>query len=137
MKSASGREKHKSGPAPKGHRKPPKPPEPPQLQARPVPVSGPSRQGDNGYVTHVVFTPAAPPDTARGLLGYVQCVMHGTLQVDGLTLWRTLDGRLTLSYPARQHRGSDSHFVVWPVDDCARREIERQIFIALGSEVAS
>lgn len=83
----------------------------------------------------VHLTPAAPQDRAQGLLGYVRCQL-GHLRLDGLTLRRTADGRRALAFPKRRDGTGRMRAYIAPVDDEVRREIERQVFEALGMEVA-
>jgi len=66
-------------------------------------------------------------DVRAGLLGYIS-VFYGDLILDGLTVRRTADGRLAISFPARQDRQGRRHPYVRPVDDAARLRIERAIF---------
>jgi DNA-binding cell septation regulator SpoVG len=70
-------------------------------------------------------------DIRDGLLGFIS-VFVGDLIVDGLTLRRTANGRLALSFPQRQSRSGQRHAIVRPVDDAARRSIEREILGQLG-----
>ena len=58
--------------------------------------------------------------------------LDATLRLDGLALRRTADGRLSLSFPARRDTAGKQHPYLRPVDDAARRDIEHQIFTALG-----
>ena len=82
-------------------------------------------------VSTVRLFPGSHRDVESGLLGYVQFTLNGALCVDGVTLRRTRDNRLTLSYPAkRTPEGWDYHYIR-PLDDQARRDIERQVFEAL------
>jgi hypothetical protein len=85
-------------------------------------------------ITHVKFTEASAGEVVAGLLGWVNCVLSNTLRLDGLTLRRTADGRKTISYPARRDSSGRVHPIVRPLDDIARREVEAQIFRALGLE---
>lgn len=85
-------------------------------------------------ITSVGFTSASPTDVRTGLLGWVTCVIDDALLIDGITLRRTADGRITLSYPARRDGSGRQHFFVRPLDDDARRYLERQIFAKLGVE---
>ena len=78
----------------------------------------------------VKFTPACASDERRGLLGFVSCTL-GALVLDGITLRRTREGRLTLSFPARRGRTGEQHAYIRPVDDSARRDIERGILAAI------
>ena len=90
-------------------------------------------------ISSVAFTNGSPADIRSGLIGWITCVLNDTLLVDGVTLRQTADGRLTLSYPTRRDGKGRKHPLVRPVDDDARRDIERQIFAKLGveQEVAS
>jgi hypothetical protein len=82
-------------------------------------------------IRNVVFTSAEPNDVQTGLLGWIS-FGYGSLKIDGVALRRTLGGRLALSFPARTDRCGRRHFVICPRDDETRREIEQQIFLALG-----
>lgn len=74
---------------------------------------------------------ASDADACDGLVGFLSFFV-GDLIVDNVTLRRTLDGRFTLSWPARTDRSGRRHSTVRPVDDEARKRIERQIFAELG-----
>jgi DNA-binding cell septation regulator SpoVG len=75
-------------------------------------------------------------DERSGLLGFLS-VHYGALVLDGITVRRTADGRLALSFPERRDKQGRRHSVVRPVDDAARREIEAVVFgqATLRSEV--
>ena len=77
-------------------------------------------------------------DVRRGLLGYLS-ILYGNLVVDGVTVRRTAEGRLALSFPERRDKHGSRHSVVRPIDDASRREIEAAIFgqATLASEVES
>ena len=83
-------------------------------------------------ITNVIFLAARPDEVSTGLLGWVSLVVNDTLRLDGLALRRTLDGHLALSFPARRDASGRQHTCVRPLDDRARREIEAQVFAALG-----
>lgn len=74
---------------------------------------------------------ASDQESRTGLLGYVS-VFLGDLVVDGITLRRTAEGRLALSFPARTDRAGRRHPYVRPIDDEARQAIERKILSELG-----
>jgi hypothetical protein len=74
---------------------------------------------------------ATDAEVRTGLLGYLS-VQLGPLLLDGITLRQTADGRLTLSFPARTDRAGRKHSYVRPVDDAARKAIEREILGQLG-----
>ena len=80
-------------------------------------------------VSSVRFTPAKPPHRATGLLGWVSCSL-GAVRLDGIAVRRTRDGRLVLSFP----RGRGQRPPVRPLDDEARRTLEREILGAIGLE---
>ena len=83
-------------------------------------------------ISNVRFTPSIGLEAALGLRGWVSCVLNGRLKLDGIAVRRTRSGRLTLSFPSRKDRYGIEHFVVRPLDDAARKVMERQIFQALG-----
>ena len=85
-------------------------------------------------VSSVGFINASVSDVRNGLLGYVTCVIGEMLLLDGITLRRTRDGRMTLSYPSRRDASGRQHAIVRPLNDQARRDLERQIFEKLGIE---
>ena len=83
-------------------------------------------------VSRVGFVPAGEGDVLNGHLGYVSFLLAGRVRVDGVTLRRTADGRLTLTFPARRDRHGGEHPYVRPIDDATRVAIERAVFEALG-----
>ena len=70
----------------------------------------------------------------RGLVGFVSIVVNDSLKLDAIALRRTLDGRPVLAFPARRDARGRQHSLFRPINDEARREIERQVFAALGIE---
>ena len=83
-------------------------------------------------IDNVHLTSSSSSDVLDGLLGWIRCSINGELFLDGLTLRRTADGRLTISFPARRDRSGRLHPCVRPADDTVRRTIEDQVFAALG-----
>jgi DNA-binding cell septation regulator SpoVG len=83
-------------------------------------------------ITNVRFMAASQDEVKTGLLGYVSATLNDSLALDGLTLRRTTDGRLALSFPARRDNAGRQRFFLRPLGDEARREIEGQIFRSLG-----
>lgn len=65
-------------------------------------------------------------DMRSGLLGFVS-VIYGDLILDGLTIRRTAEGRLTISYPERRDGRGRRHPLFRPIDDDARLRIEKAI----------
>src|SRR5262245_23693969 len=74
------------------------------------------------------FRHSRPP----GGEGWVSATMNGSLRFDGISVRRTADGRLALSFPARRDTTGKQHPYLRPLDDATRRDIEHQIFAALG-----
>lgn len=74
---------------------------------------------------------ASAADERSGLLGYAS-IFVGNLIVDGIVLRRTASGRFALSYPARTDKSGHRHPYLRPIDDEARRAIERTLFAQLG-----
>jgi len=68
----------------------------------------------------------------HGLLGWASFELYGHVRLDGVAVRRTRDGRLTLAFPERRDATGRRHPVVRPLNDEARREIEQQVFAALG-----
>ena len=79
---------------------------------------------------------ASDDEIRSGLLGYVS-VFLGDLVVDGITLRRTAQGRLALSFPARTDRAGRRHPYVRPVDDEARHRIEATLLGELAERGAA
>jgi DNA-binding cell septation regulator SpoVG len=86
---------------------------------------------DDLRITQVHLSAARDEELRKGTLGRVRMVVNG-LVVQGVCLRRTLDGRLTLVYPARRDDDGERLVVVRPIDDDARLAIEVQVFTALG-----
>ena len=85
-------------------------------------------------VDDVRMVSARQRDRERGLLGWVSCTLNGAVLLSGLALRRTLRGNLALSFPARRDSHGRDHFFIKPLNDVSRREIEHQVFEALGLE---
>ncbi len=73
------------------------------------------------------WTRGSDDDIRSGLLGFVSIYM-GDVIVDGITVRKTAEGRLTLSFPERRDRLGRRHAIVRPVDNEARLAIEKAIF---------
>ena len=85
-------------------------------------------------ITNITFRASDPLQERAGLLGWISATIDDRLRLDGLTLRRTADGRLTLSFPAKRDSTGRKHSYVRPIDDHTRIEIEQQVFHALGLE---
>ena len=89
------------------------------------------RNGDL-VIDKIEMMTAGPEAAESGLLGFIRCRLNGRLQLAGIALRKTRDGRHTLSFPARTDGAGEQHFYLRPMDDQTRIEIERQVFEALG-----
>ncbi len=72
-------------------------------------------------------------DERQGLLGFIS-VTYGPWVFDGLTLRRTADGRLAVSFPARSDRSGRKHALIRPIDNEAREAVERELLRQLERE---
>ncbi len=82
-------------------------------------------------ISNIVFSAASDQDVEAGLLAWIACTVNNALRLDGLTLRRMENGKLTISFPARRDSSGRQHFFIRPLDDVTRREIERQIVEAI------
>ena len=85
-------------------------------------------------ISEVRLVSGPPADVRGGLIGWVSCIINGTIYLDGISLRRTLNGRLTLSFPGRCDRAGRRHYYVRPLNERGRRDIEHQVLEALGLE---
>ena len=83
-------------------------------------------------VTEVRFTPAPARLVPTGLIGWVSFLLDSRIQLERVSVRRTLTGRVALSYPAKDDGWGNRFTFVHPVDDRTRREIERQVLDQLG-----
>lgn len=82
------------------------------------------------HAKHIVFTAAEPNLRATGLLGWVKLTV-GELELDGLTVRRTREGRISLGFPERVGRGGYAHAIVRPTTNETRTAIEAQVIAEL------
>ena len=85
-------------------------------------------------VADVRLVPANAEDQRTGLVGFVSATLNGRLRLGGLALRRTAAGRCRLSFPVRDDGAGRRWALVRPIDDAARRDIEKQVFAAIGLE---
>ena len=79
------------------------------------------------------FKRATVEESETGLGGYLVIMLDEIIQLDGITVRKTADGKLTLSFPARTDGHGGRHSYIRPVDNEARIEIERAVFKQLQS----
>jgi len=87
---------------------------------------------DRIKIDNVHFQAANSTYAASGLLGWISATLNNSLQLDGLALRKTRDGRFVLSFPARTDGAGRQHHYLRPLNDDTRRIIERQVFAALA-----
>ena len=83
-------------------------------------------------VSILAFSSARARDREQGLVGRLTLDVGGLLVVNHVALRRTRDGRLALSFPAPTDRRGRRRSDVRPLDDRARRAIERAVLDALS-----
>lgn len=81
------------------------------------------------------FSSAGPREFAVGLLGWLSFVLNGVLRVDGVAVRRTMDGRMSLSFPERVAQDGRRHPIVRPIDGHARAALEAAVIDALEVEL--
>ena len=81
------------------------------------------------YVHSVRITLSSSRDRREGLLAYVRVAL-GPFKADGITIRRTLAGRVTISYPTRIARDGSAHPYFLPTDPAAREAFEKEILDA-------
>jgi hypothetical protein len=86
------------------------------------------------YVDEVHFVSSEKKERRTGLLGFVSFRINRGLRIDGVSLRRTRNGDHALSFPGRRSLAGYEFPYVRPLDDRTRREIEAQVFAALGIE---
>jgi DNA-binding cell septation regulator SpoVG len=82
-------------------------------------------------VSDVRFQAADADDVRFGLLGYVSFALGGGLRLSGVTVRRTADGRVSLSFPAKRDRRGELRPLMRPVSRDSRAAIEAQVFAAI------
>jgi DNA-binding cell septation regulator SpoVG len=87
-------------------------------------------------ITDVEFRRASAHDVGTGLLGWVAIVIDGAIRIDGISVRRNSDGRLSLSFPRRNDRAGVTHPIVRPLSVSAREAIEREVIDELRSRGA-
>jgi len=82
---------------------------------------------DTLHIGDIRFAPAKPELRARGLIGWMCCSLNGEIQLDGIAVRRTADGRYFLSFPARTDSNGVSHDYIKPLSKDVRDAIESQV----------
>lgn len=82
-------------------------------------------------ISDVRLTAASEDESSAGLLAYLSVVVDDRLVLDGITLRRAADGRLTLAFPERRTERGRAFPLMRPRNEAARAEIEAAIFDAI------
>ncbi len=77
-------------------------------------------------VTSIVITLGSPADQATGLLAFVSCT-YGGIEIDGLAIRRTTDGRIIVTFPAKSRNRCGRRYFVTPRSAPVRLEFETAI----------
>lgn len=77
-------------------------------------------------VSEIRFAPANTALRSKGLIGWV-CCSYGDLQLDGLRVLRTGDGRHSLGFPTRTDERGIRHPYYRPLDQESRDAIEAAV----------
>ena len=83
-------------------------------------------------ITDVLQTPGNDNDIRSGLLAFLCATINGRIRIDGMTLRRTANGRLMVSFPSRRDSAGRHHPIIEPLDQATRLDLEQQIFAFLG-----
>ena len=78
-------------------------------------------------ITDVRFAPARPDLRRSGLRGWASCVLDERLQLDGLAVRLTADGRPVVSFPVRTDASGGTHPYYRALDEQTRDAIESQV----------
>src|SRR5262245_49613738 len=89
-----------------------------------TPVQRVSSAPDKIRITDVSFTAASSKDAEAGLLGWVSCLLNDSLRLDSISLRRTVEGAIVLSFPGRRDRRGHQHVFVRPLNDRVRLDVQ-------------
>ena len=92
---------------------------------------------DPYLVSDVRLVDASPRQIRSGLLGFLSCTVGGQVRLDGMALRRSRSGRLYVAFPARRDARGRDHVHIRPLNASAHRDIEAQLFHALGIRLES
>ena len=83
-------------------------------------------------ISNVTVTPASAADRTRGLLAFTSVTING-LVIDGVTVRRTLDGRVVLAFPKRRDRAGRQRSLVHPTNDRVRAVITKAVLAEMAA----
>jgi DNA-binding cell septation regulator SpoVG len=85
------------------------------------------RQPDVPVISAVRVTPADPSLRAGGLIAWVSCTLDHRFKIEGLTLRRTAEGDLTVSFAHRADAWGRRWYYFRPLNEETRRAVEQQV----------
>jgi DNA-binding cell septation regulator SpoVG len=88
-------------------------------------------------LSEIKFTPASFEQRSDGLVAFVAVTLNGSLRIDGITVRRSLTGRLYVAFPRHRDSRGEEQYVVRPLDQETTAHLESQILAAFHMEEAS
>ena len=82
-------------------------------------------------ISQLKVQPTSQLDQNRGLVAWLKFTIDDMVVVDSVALRKKKNGEYALSFPARRDSFGALHNYIRPIDDRARREIEKQVFSIL------
>lgn len=80
-------------------------------------------------IDEIRITLGSEEDQESGLLAYVAC-RYGDLQLDGLVVRKTTDGRLLVTFPGKARNGCGRRYFITPRSSPVRLLFEKAILAA-------
>ena len=77
-------------------------------------------------ISEIRITAASPADRDAGLIAFVSCT-YGEIEIDGIAIRKTVDGRIIVTFPARQWTGCRRKYFITPRSVPVRRAFEEAI----------
>jgi hypothetical protein len=86
-------------------------------------------------ISDVRFRTAKGAEVKSGLIRFASILINDCLRLDGISIRRTMAGRIAVMFPERLDGVGRRHRLIWPIDAPTRRRIERQSLEALAAEM--
>ncbi len=80
-------------------------------------------------ITNITITPSSPADRDAGLLAFVRC-SYGDLELDGIVVRKTTDGRLLVTFPGKARNGCGRRYFITPRSSPVRLLFDKAILAA-------
>jgi DNA-binding cell septation regulator SpoVG len=88
-------------------------------------------------LSKITFTPVPPGHRSDGLVAFVAVTLNGSLRIDGITVRRSLTGRLYVAFPRHRDSRGEEQYVVRPLDQETTEHLESPILAAYLEENSS